>query len=417
MSPWIVFVARRFLRSARVSAGGAGRLAVLGIAAGVATLIVVLGVMNGFQLGQIESILEVNSFHLRIDSGVALSDAERISDRIAELSAVPGVEAALPTAEFQTMARGFWPEPQGIVIRVVPENWFVLDPSAADQVEVVSGAFDLSSPAGIVLGIELARVLGVRVGDHVAVTHIPAGGNRPAEEELVVSGLFRTGYLDFDRNWGFVSIAGAVETLAARDTIVVGMKLENRFHDRRAVEVVEPIIPETWRIESWREFNRGIFGALRVEKAMMTFLIALIFVVVAGNIYQLLRRSILERSEEIAILRALGAGPDNLRRVFALEGWLIGVGGTLAGVVIGLVLAINVNAIFASLEALTLFLGDYGVRVFSPTYFYIEEIPVRILGSEVVLVGAGAIGVSVAAARLAGRSVLHHVPMELLRGE
>lgn len=417
MRRWMIFVAHRLLSAGRRRGGSVGGLATIGLAAGVATLIVVLAVMNGFQFSTIESILEVNSFHIRITSDVSPDSLSEITQTLNRISETRGVRVVVPTVEFQTLARGFWPEPQAIVVRAVPANWRETDSGARERITIVSGRFDLETPGSIVVGAELARILGVRVGDSVAVTHIPDGGSRPAEQSLTVTGTFRTGYLDFDQTWAFMSIPAARASLAVSDPVVIGVKLDNRFRDAEVIAQITALLPPTWETESWRVFNRGIFGALRVEKTMMVLLIGLIFVVVGGNIYQLLRRSILERSEEIAILRALGAGTGELRRVFALEGWIIGAIGSAAGVTVGLLIAFNINGIFTLLEWLTATLTSEGVRVFSPSYFYIETVPSRIPLREVLLVAAGATGISGVSATIAGRSVLAHAPMELLRGE
>ena len=130
-----------------------------------------------------------------------------------------------------------------------------------------------------------------------------------------------------------------------------------------------------------------------------------------------MRRSILERSEEIAILRAIGAGAPQIRFAFILEGWFIGSIGTLAGMLIGLFLSGNINEIFRLLEWVTGLLGDQGIQVFSPAYFYIEEIPRRIFPLELLGIACGAVGIAVVAARFAANSVVRIQPQELLRNE
>ena len=416
MRRWMFFVARRFLGTRRSRGAGAGGLAVAGIAVGVATLVVVLAVMNGFQLGTIESLLEINSFHLRIATARTAEQREELEALARKVADRPEVVAAVPTTEIQTLARGFWPEPQGVVFRGVPQDWLRRDAGAAAIMRVVAGEFSLSSPGQVVLGAELARALGLRVGDPVAVTHIPRGSSRPAEVSLTVAGLFRTGYLDFDRNWGFVSLTTAAETLGSMETATLGVKLRNRFRDAKVAEDLRMLVPGGTRIENWRDYNRGIFGALRLEKSLMVFLIALIFLVVSGNIYQLLRRSILERGEEIAILRALGAEAQDLRRVFALEGWLIGIAGSVIGLVLGLGIALHVNGLFAALAWMAQWVGAENVA-FSPAYFYIEAIPTRVVFVELALITAGAVGVSALTGALAARGVVQRRPMDLLRSE
>jgi lipoprotein-releasing system permease protein len=444
VNSWILFVARRLVQSGRSRRRGAAGLAVLGITAGTATLVVVLSVMNGFQLGTIENILELNSFHLRVESGKTAGDVlgepeeDRLDVRL-DRAMSSQIRSVTPFVEVQTLARGYWPEPQGVVIRGVPPQWLQQDEGAASQIEIAGGDFDLSSPEHIVLGTELARALGVRVGDGVAVTHIPPGGSRPEEVRLQVVGLFRSGYLDFDRNWGFVSLEGAVVTLNAMDPVTYGIKLDDRYAVDRTGRAVEEFLQEWtadghnnsdgrnnsagpselggYTIQTWREFNRGIFGALRMEKTMMVLLVGLIFLVVAGNIYQLLRRSILERSEEIAIIRAIGAGARDVRRVFVLEGWFIGVVGTVLGLLVGLFISGNLNEIFALLEWVARTLGAEGMRLFSPTYFYLDRIPLRIFSYELFGITFGSIGISVGAARIASGGVVNIRPMELLRNE
>lgn len=426
---WVLFVAGRMLRTGRSRKGGAALLAVLGIAAGTATLIVVISVMNGFQGTTINNILELNSFHIRVETdlpvGTYVSNRELwdIDDRIGdELSSA--IRAVVPLVEVQTIARGYWPEPQGIILRAVPSDWLRRDEGAAGQLSITGGTFDIEQPASVVLGVELARALGLRVGDTVSIAHMSQESIRPSEAYLTVTGLFRSGYLDIDRNWGILSLDTAAHTLQATDPVVFGMKIADRYAADRIGREVEDAITDSafaaipgLSIETWREYNRGIFGALRMEKTMMIFLVGLIFVVVAGSIYQLLRRSILERSDEIAIIRALGGGEREVRRVFVLEGWFIGVSGCVIGLAAGLFIAGNVNEIFALLELVTATLGGEGVRVFSPSYFYLEGIPLSVSIWEVILVAFGAVGIAVLAARIAAGAVIRIRPMELLRNE
>ncbi len=391
-------------------------LAIGGIAIGVTTLIVVLAVMNGFQRTTIESILELNSYHIRVETERSLQD---ISAALPELSAtiraLPGVAAVAPVVELQTLARGFWPDAEGIVLRGVPENWLRDDTAAAEQLDIIAGVFDLERSGSVVLGAELARSMGVRPGDTIAVTHLPGGGQQPREERLLITGLFRSGYLDFDRSWGFISLATAEQVLAAQDPVVLGIKLSQQFDYLPVQRRIEAAVP--YAVVSWREYNRGIFGALRMEKSMMTFLMGMMFLVVGGNIYQMLRRNVLERREEMAILRALGGTLRDVRTIFLLQGGLIGIVGTALGAVIGVTLSRRVNQIFDTLERITATLAGGGVRIFSPAYFYLTEVPVRIIPQELLLIMAGAVGVALGAAWLATLNIGRVGVQEVLRSE
>lgn len=139
MNHWTIFVARRLLGSRRSRGSGAAGLAILGITAGVATLIVVLAVMNGFQLGTIENILELNSFHLRVGTKMTLDTFSEPNPTIAAIRKTEerssnAFDTVVPFAEIQTLARGYWPEPQGIAIRAVPSDWLNRDQRAQEQV-------------------------------------------------------------------------------------------------------------------------------------------------------------------------------------------------------------------------------------------------------------------------------------------
>ncbi|MFO8063520.1 MAG: ABC transporter permease [Spirochaetota bacterium] len=463
---WVVFVSKRHFRTRRKEKGHtASLLSVSGIAAGVMTLVAVLAVMNGFQIGTIENILEINSYHLRVEglsstgevagaagsgsggtapdsesgaagSGGAASDSAAAaagSERAVagRLENVRGVGSAIPFHEIQTLARGFYSEPESVALRGLPADVLARDPGFAESLEVVSGSFDLERPGTVVLGAELSRMLGVGVGE--TVTFVNLGGedfdvSDPAETELEVTGLFRTGFLDYDRGWGFVSLEEAGERFAADDEPVWGIKLENRFNDRIVAARLEEALPDGASVLSWREFNRSIFGALRLEKTLMMLLVGLIFVVVGVNIYQSLRRSVVERTEEIAVLKALGAPPRSIRTVFTLEGLMIGLLGGVLGVMLGLLVSENVNELFALAERLINAVGavlellggavaEGRFTIFSPAYFYIEEVPTRAVLWETIGIFLFAVVSATVAAHFASLRVARIKPSEILRNE
>ncbi|HRY73912.1 MAG TPA: ABC transporter permease, partial [Spirochaetia bacterium] len=173
--------------------------------------------------------------------------------------------------------------------------------------------------------------------------------------------------------------------------------------------------------------NRSFFGALRTEKTVMMLLVGLIFAVVGVNIYHAMRRSVAERMEDIALLKAVGGGAEEIRSAFVLDGLAIGGGGALAGLLLGLLVAVNVNEVFGLVEAAAnaaaalwsrlsgLSGGDF--RVFSPQYFYLMEVPVRVLFPETLFVVAAAVASAAAAAGAAASRVASLEPAEVLRYE
>ncbi|TVQ37953.1 MAG: ABC transporter permease [Spirochaetaceae bacterium] len=430
---WILFVARRHFRTRRREKGhAAALLSVTGLAVGVMTLVAVLAVMNGFQLSTIESILEVNSYHLRLEPRSGEPIAPQLRERVA---AVAGVEAVLPFVELQSLGRGLFGEPQAVLLRAVPDDAVELDPGLAGHLEVIRGVFDVSDADSVVLGAELARALGVSVGDRVTFLGLSGGRldvRRPREATLVVAGLFRTGFLDYDRGWGFVSLDAASRVFEVDDPPIWGIKLTDRFADRRIGARVIALLDQhdsDAGVVSWRDYNRSIFGALRVEKLLMSFLIGLIFVVVGANIHQALRRNVYERSEEIAVLKALGAPPHTVRLVFVIEGLMIGLLGGVLGMATGLALAANINEAFgfaegvvnavADLMAVVLWPLGIDVRadfsIFSPTYFYIMEVPSHVYFWEAAGIFLFALLSSGVAAVAASTRITRIRPAEVLR--
>ena len=424
-------VARVGARQLGIGRGGlqaAPLLAAGGLALGSATMLVVLAVMNGFQLGFIEDILEIGSYHLRVTPPAAAAAGSGEAQRVAAaLAAVPEVRAVVPFAELPALVTGA-AQSRGLLVRVVPPEVRRLDPAFARHVEMAAGEFALDTPASIVLGAELARHLRVVPGDRVTVVTLggaPGGGAGsaflPRREQLTVRGLFRSGLYEYDLGWGFVGPSTALAAApdrAAGTPLVYGVKLDNRFRDvaalaavRRALAAAAPAAAAAAEVESWRTYNRALFAALRVEKLLLAAILGLVFVVVAYNILQGLRRRVVERSAELGLLRALGAAPWAVRGVFVWEGALLGLLGAAAGIALGLLLAYNVGGLFAALEAVANAVlalaarlsgagaaGAAAVEIFSPATFYLAAVPSRLSLTEVLLVAA----FTVAAPALAG---------------
>ena len=439
---FVVQVALRYFRARRQSGAASTALSILGVIVGVMTLTAVLGVMNGFQLGFIESILEVSSYHLQVE-GPAVADA-----LLEELRGLRSVEAAVPFSEEQVILEGVYDDQRGCLLRRLPEAVQALDAGFRERLEVVEGRFDLSQRRGIVLGSELARHLGVGLGDTVSVISLDGSSFvslEPARRTFLVTGLFRSGYYDFDLGWAFASLEDARLDAAAavpgdspsaggegEPALKVGIKIRNRFRDQEALARVRALLAgRGYTVSSWREFNRAFFGALRTEKIMMMVLVGLIFVVVGFNIYHSLRRAIRERYEDIGVLKALGASDLAVQYVFVLEGLLIGLSGGGAGLLLGLLVAVNINWVFAAAERVVNLLAGLFMRLaaplagpgaepfslFSPAYFYISEIPSRVLFHETLLIVLFAICSCTLAALFASSRVRAVRPAEVLRYE
>jgi lipoprotein-releasing system permease protein len=435
---WIGFVSRRWFAARKASGGAASSvLASAGLAVGVAALIVVLGVMNGFQMGYIESILEVSSFHVRVTKeGTGGPDWSLVE----KLSSLRGVRSVLPFVETVVLASGADGGSLPLKLEAVPPDAGARDPgfiSALGLAKPGAGGASSKTPLfsgseGIALGSELSRSLNAASGSSLSLTAIvadPEEGIGTRELSYPVTSVFHSGYYEFDSNLGLISLEEARDLFpkGAGISYVYGVKLKDRYADRTFLAEFKKLGLEGASAESWRDYNRSFFGALRTEKTVMMLLVGLIFLVVGVNIYHSMRRNVAERMEDIAVLKALGGSAEELTRSFMLDGLAVGLAGALSGAILGLLIAVNINGVFHLVEvavngalglAARLFGGgEAAFSIFSPQYFYLMEVPVRVLFPETCFVVAAAIGSSVAAAWSAASRVASYDPAEVLRYE
>ncbi|MDR2403237.1 MAG: ABC transporter permease [Spirochaetaceae bacterium] len=450
-SRWIGFIAGRYVSSRRRDrASPSPVLAVLGIFTGVLALTVILAVMNGFQMGFIESILEVSSYHIRVESFPWDATGK---DLIEGIRGLPYIPAVVPFREFHGIVRGNRNGQQAVIVRGISPDALKTDRGMAEKLVFEAGVFDITFPHTIVLGAELARRLAVSPGDELTLVSLsgffPGGsmaeGNGESVPEaedfrFLVTGIFRSGFYEYDLSWAFINIETARRLEDGGATVSLGIKLQNRWQVERGIRAVRQFLEtrgpprEAWDINSWQDYNRAFFGALRTEKLFMFLLVGLIFIVVGLNIFQAQRRAVLERREEIGLLRAIGASDRAVRLIFVWDGFIIGLTGSGLGISLGLLIAGNINLFFSLLEGLVNgcigllngFLGLFGgaggltgetFAVFSPAIFYIKEIPSRIIPYEVLLIFLFGFLSALLAAWFASGKVSQTRPAEVLRYE
>lgn len=411
---WILFTAGRFILSGRPSRSFITvLLSIFGLAAGIATLIAVISIMNGFQKDTIEDLIEINSFHLRIQPP--------FPDSPESLKDIPGISQAFPIIESQALLTGISRTSQAVILKAFEPEFLRENPEFAERIGLPHGP--LLGDGTAIIGNELARFLGVERGDSIRA--ISLGGseialNKPVEISLTVSNFFRSGYYEFDRNWIFISLNTAEEDFQSAYRKEIAIKIDDRIKDLVVMQSILARYPEMdlENLQSWREFNRSIFGALRTEKTIMAFLIGLIFLVVGANISQGLRRAVHEHSEDIAILKTLGASERNLQIVFLLEGILIALAGTLIGLPLGLLISTGINEIFALVENIAAFIQNRGnFQIFSSSYFYLQEVPAYIIPGELLAIVLTASASAILSAYAASRRVISLKPREIFNND
>lgn len=427
--PVIYFLASRYLWRRREGGLTSSLLSMFGIVVGVLTLNVVLGVMNGFQLGFVETLLEVSSSHLR----VRLPPGRELSARAqGQITQDPRVRSLSPFLDSQTLMNGTFGNTRGALVRGVLPSAVFDDPAMGRQLRIVEGSWDLSGGEKIVLGSELARNLLVRVGDRVSLMAL--GGPdfsllRPKEVFFQVTGIFRTGFYEIDLGWAFLSLDRARDFFESGEEIEYSVKLTDPFADQLVLPRIAAIVEEEGgRVISWREYNRSFFGALRMEKLVMMTLIGLIFPVVWMNIQHSVKRTIRERREDLGILKALGAAQRPIRIVFLSEGAVIGFWGAVWGTILGLLVLVNVNGLLVGLEQAVGFVAEFVGRLQGDGFavrprlifggvFYLEEIPYRVLWHEVWAIFLTAFLSSSLGAWQASHEILSIQTREILRNE
>ena len=423
---WISAVSRRFARVDRKGRSAVtSRLATLGICFGVMTLTVVMSVMNGFQMSFIDAILEVSSYHLR---AVDVPEDQEPA-LIAACAENKLVSACHPFYEAQALMTGDKGGALAVNVRAADEDIYFKDEGFHKQLKMLSGDFDFSDPDSIILGSTLARNLGVRIGSSVNLLVMSGGSDVElfsSDRIFTVRGIFSTGYAEINSGYAFVGNAAAEKYFGQSAKKIWGIKLKKYDGDLRVISSLKKTLPQINFI-SWRSFNRTFFGALRIEKNMLLLLVALIFVVVAINIYNGMRRLVFERRTEIAVLSALGARKGGIKAIFIMRGLIMGSIGALIGVALGILISLNTDLVFR-VAAKLMYAIQYALTAITDpdnlefvqvnsSYNLYATIPARVFPGEVVVITLFGIFSPLLACLAASRNVLKMTVSEVLHNE
>ena len=327
-------------------------VSMLGIALGVAALIIVLSVMNGFQKEVRERMLSVVS-HIEVlaPGGAALVD---LPAALQQLRSHPQVVGAAPFVAAQALlARG--ETMKGVVLRGIDPalEGEVTDLAAAHPqvlAQLQPGAFR------VVLGLELARQLGVRVGDVVTLVapsgQVTPAGVLPRLKQMTVAGLFHSGHYEYDAALALMHVEDAQRLLRLEGPTGVRLKLHDLHQAPAVARELAHTLTEHLVLRDWTQQNKTWYAAVQLEKRMMFIILTLIVAVAAFNLVSTLVMTVQDKRADIAILRTLGACPRSIMAVFVVQGALVGVVGTLAGLLLGLAVAWNIDVIVPAIERL-----------------------------------------------------------------
>jgi lipoprotein-releasing system permease protein len=422
--PYEIFVGLRYLRAKRrnrtISLNTV--VSIAGITLGVAALIGTVGIMTGFK-EDIQAKILGTTAHIIVQDRMkdGMSDYDPVTKQVAT---VPGVVAATPfvlkqvllttqTGVQGSVIRGIDPQREGTVTELAKNlsTGQLADLSRPVKVKQPP-ADDPTGPAvetekpGIILGKELALRLGVFVGDTVNVVSpvgpISAIGMVPKIRTFALVSLFQSGMYEYDSSLAYIDLAEAQKFFNMGQTVTgIEIKVTDVFRAAETARSVEQSLGFAYGARDWMQMNRNLFSALKLEKTMMFLLLVLITIVASFNIVSTLTMIVTEKQKEIAILKAMGATRKSIRRIFMLNGLIIGLSGTAIGIPLG----------YAFLWLIQTF------WTFDPTVYYISRIPVHVQALDVLLVAGSAIVISFAATVYPSLQAAKLEPVAALRYE
>jgi lipoprotein-releasing system permease protein len=414
-APFEWMLALRYLRARRkegfisVIAG----FSFLGIMLGVATLIIVMAVMNGFRQELFDKMLGLNGHVVVHSLSGDFTDFEEVSDRV---KAVPGVKYSLPLVEGQVMittpiSSG------GALVRGLREDDLKSLKAVSENVRFGTlDGFDNPENPSVAIGTRLANEMNVKVGDQVTLL-APKGastplGTTPRVKRYPVSAIFEIGMSEYDASILFMPLAESQRFFNQPDSVTV---LEVVLNSPDKVGDVGPQIVtaggQTIYITDWRQRNATFFTALEVERNVMFLILTLIVLVAALNIISGLIMLVKDKGRDIAILRTMGATRGSVMRVFFITGASIGIVGTLAGLLLGVVVCLNIDAIREAIAYVT------NTELFSPELYYLSRLPAEMNRGETISVVAMALALSALATIYPSWRASRLDPIEALRYE
>lgn len=374
------FIALRYLRAKRKQAFVSliTFISVAGIFLGVAALIIVLAVMNGFEDDLRNKILGVNSHIVLMKYQGKMGDYDKVQEKV---DRIDGVVASTPFVYGQAMVKS-GDRVTGVVLRGIEVKSALkvlsLGKMVAGDVNNLSrqGETPQALP-GIVIGKELSNNMGLFLSDTVDVLS-PMGiatpmGMVPRIKKFTVVGIFDSGFYEYDSGLAFLSLRECQNFLnMGEDVTGIEIKVRNIYKAKDIAETIEQELGFPYWARNWMQMNKNLFAALRLEKRVMFIILSLIVVVAAFNIITALIMVVMEKTKDIAILKSMGATAKSIMKIFMLQGIIIGAVGTVLGCMGGLVVAFHIEPILLFVEKL------FGFKILPGDVYYLSELPSKV---------------------------------------
>jgi lipoprotein-releasing system permease protein len=390
-------------------------ISIVGFTLGVWALIVVLAVMSGFEKTLKEKILGTQAHLVVLRAGQGGMD--HYEEVLKQVQEVKGVVSAAPFIFNQVMLSSESSVTGGVIKGIDPDRVGKVTELAhnmkAGSLQDLKGGSD--SP-GIILGVELAKNLGVSLNDAIQVIS-PLGtitpmGMMPKMKRFRVVGVFYSGMYEYDSSMAYLSIESAQKFFGIGARVTgIEVKTNDIYKVKKIEKEIQQKIGFPFWTKDWMEMNRNLFSALKLEKIAMFIILVLIVLVAAFNIISTLIMVVMEKHKDIAILKSMGASSMGILKVFIIEGGVIGVVGTFFGTVIGLATALNLEKVSGFVENL------FGFKILSSDVYYIDKLPSQVNSLDIVLIVMTAILISLLATLYPSWRASRLDPAEALRYE
>lgn len=407
-------VAGRYLRARRGErfVSVIAIFSLVGIALGVATLIIVMAVMNGFQADLMGRILGLNGELTIYGQGRTISQYEDVTH---EVRSVPGVVSAIPLVEGQVLLSAGAYNSGGMVHGLTPQG---LRDLKAVSSSIIAGSLDDFGPDdSIVVGVTMAERAGLGIGSGLTLVSpdgaATAFGTVPRVRRYRVVAIFDAGVNDYNSSVVFLPMhAAQIYFQMPNKATQIQVMTKDAEHVRPVTLAIENAVGDPGlRVLDWTNANNALFGAVQVEQNVMFLILTLIILVAAFNVISSLIMMVKDKTADIAVLRTIGASRGAIMRIFLMCGAFVGVTGTVAGTALGVVFCMNIERIRQLLQKLT------GTNLFNPEVYYLEHLPAKLVWGQVVEVIVMALGLSLLATLYPSWRAAKTDPVEALRHE
>ena len=414
MSRYELLIGRRYLRAGRGNRfiSFISVISMIGVAIGVAVLIVVLSVMNGFEQELRGRILSLTSHASISGFGTGIADWQTLAGRAREN---PEIVEVAPYIEDQVLLVARDKSSGAAVTGVLPAEERKVA-AIADKVQ--EGSFDAleAGSYGIVLGAELAKALGVKLGERVVIATpqpvVTPAGIMARMRGFKVVGIFSSGMYEFDRNLAYIHMADAAKLYRMGNEVTgLRLKLDNMFVAPRVVRDLAMSFGGGYYVDDWTRKHANFFRAIQLTKSALFLILLLVVGVAAFNIVSTLVMVVKDKQADIAILRTVGATPRSVLGIFMTQGTAIGVIGTLCGVLLGVLLSVNLEWLVHALEAVL------GTRFMDAKVYYMSDLPATVEWKDVLKIGATALALCMLSTLYPSWRAARTQPAQALRHE